>query len=121
MEFEYNGNLEEKDRIELVAKEINNYYPEISLIKARLIASFESPVTTSFNNVMLFKRLYNILFILHKDKMIFSKIFPELNKTYNLIMDDINVSESVIDDIMREINNYIKGERRDFPIISEFY
>lgn len=121
MEFEYNGNLDEKDRIELVAKEINNYYPEINLIKSRLIASFEEPITTSFNNVMLFKRLYNILIVLHKDNVVFNKVFPELSRTYNLIMNDSSNYDSIIDSIMVEINNYIKGERLDFPIISEFY
>ena len=68
MKFEYNGNLEESKRVLLVANEIKLAYPEIEMKDAKIIASLEEPITTMKTSEMEFKRLYNILFIMQKDK-----------------------------------------------------
>ena len=45
MDFEYNGNLLEDDRINLVANEIVNKYSQISLEKAREAAMLEGKIS----------------------------------------------------------------------------
>ena len=44
MEFQYNGHLYEDERINLVAKEITNKYPFISIDKAKAVASLEGKI-----------------------------------------------------------------------------
>ncbi len=120
MNFEYNGNLEEKDRINKVAKEIIKFYPEIALEKAKFIASLEDRITTSYNYNMHFMRLYNILFVYKDDEIIFKKVLKDLYKVYNLHTSK-SENEELIDDIMNEIIRYVNKDREDFPLISQFY
>ena len=47
MHFEYNGNLLEDDRINLVANEIVNKYSQISLEKAKEAAMLEGKISDS--------------------------------------------------------------------------
>ena len=82
MNFEYNGNLEERERVLQVAQEIINYYPEVTFEKAKLIASLEEPITKDVDGIMYFKRLYNILFIVQQDKNLSAKIYNEIIKVY---------------------------------------
>ena len=120
MDFEYNGNLEEKQRVLQVAQEITNYYPDITFEEAKLIASLEEPITNNVDEIMHFKRLYNILFIVRQDKKLTAKIYNEIIKIYNLYLVS-NIRDNIIDSIMSELTKYFNGERIDFPIISEFY
>lgn len=119
MEFEYNGNLVENERVELVANEIMKLYPEIDFSKAKAVAFLEEPITTSVNDVMHFKRLYNILMLCYNEKALFSKVLSDLNVIYRKIMNESSCFESV-DVIMNELSKFIIGERIDFPLISEF-
>ena len=61
MDFEYNGNLLEDDRINLVANEIVNKYSQISLEKAREAAMLEGKISDykTINDEL--NRLYNIM------------------------------------------------------------
>ncbi len=120
MNFEYNGNLEENKRILQVAEEIINYYPEISLETAKIIASLEEPITTEVNSVMYFKRLYNILFIIQNSTNVFSKIYKDIVNIYNLYLTSNNRDE-ILNRMMEELAKYVNKERLDFPVISEFY
>ena len=120
MNFEYNGNLEERERVLQVAQEIINYYPEVTFEKAKLIASLEEPITKDVDGIMYFKRLYNILFIVQQDKNLSAKIYNEIIKVYNLYLVS-SLHDDTIDSIMTEITKYLNGERIDFPVISEFY
>ena len=47
MMFEYNGNLLEVDRINLVAKEITDKYPQISIEKAKEAAMLEGKISSN--------------------------------------------------------------------------
>lgn len=120
MDFEYNGNLEEKQRILQVAQEIISYYPEVTFERAKLIASLEEPITKNVDVIMYFKRLYNILFIVQQDKNISAKIYSEIIKVYNLYLVS-GLHDDTIDSIKSEITKYFNKERLDFPVISEFY
>ena len=119
MNYEYNGHLTEEERIKQVSKEITSYYKEISLPKAKLIAELESPITEEVTEIIKFKRLYNILFIIQKDKILFNKIFIDLKNTYKKYLLS-QKSDNTIDRIMEEIIKYVNHERIDFPLISEF-
>lgn len=120
MDFEYNGNLEENERILQVAKEIIDYYPEIEFEKAKTIASLEDPITTEIDSIMYFKRLYNILFVNQNDVSFFSKVYSDIIKIYNLYLTQ-NIQDDKLDSMMEELTKYANKERTDFPIISEFY
>lgn len=120
MSFEYNGNLEESKRILQVGYEIINYYPEIDLDMAKKIASLEQPITKNYDYKMHFERLYNILFIMHNNPTIFSKVYNDIVNIYNLCLKNEN-DIHLIQSMMEEITNYVEGKRQDFPIISEFY
>ncbi len=120
MRFEYNGNLEESQRVLQVAKEIIDFYPEITFETAKLIASLEEPITTNVNIIMYFKRLYNILFIVQQNNKLFNKICNEIIKIYNLYLKS-EEKDNIIDLMMNELIKYVNKERIDFPVISEFY
>lgn len=117
MKFEYNGNLEEPKRVLLVANEIKLKYPEIDMKDAKIIASLEAPITTMKTSEMEFNRLYNILFIMQKDKYIFEYIYEDIKKVYRNLM---NKKDELLDRMMLELFKFISGQRYDFPIISEF-
>lgn len=119
MEFEYNGNLEYNERINKVALEIMKTYPEISMDKAKIIASLEDSITTEPNGEIKFKRLYNILFVMQYKKSIFNKALVDIKNIYDvyILTEDNN---NLIESMMRELLHYTNGERLNFPVISEF-
>lgn len=121
MEYKYNGHLLEIERIKRVAKEIREDYPYIETAKSELIAALENPITTTQTIEMEFNRLFNILFVTHNDKKIYSKVFKDLCNVYNQYLYQNNSNDNKIDRIMEEVLNYNSKKRLDFPIISEFY
>ena len=63
MDFEYNGNLLEDDRINLVANEIVNKYSQISFEKAKEVAMLEGKISNSKTVNDELNRLYNIMLV----------------------------------------------------------
>ena len=63
MNFEYNGHLLENDRIALVAKEIVDYYPQISIEKAKEAAMLEGKISSKKTIDDEFNRLYNLMLV----------------------------------------------------------
>ena len=63
MMFEYNGNLLEVDRINLVAKEITDKYPQISIEKAKEAAMLEGKISSNKTVNDELNRLYNIMLV----------------------------------------------------------
>lgn len=120
MKFEYNGNLEEYERVNVVANEIIEIYPNINLDYAMVIASLEEPITMVPNAIIKFKRLYNILFVMQNNSDIFKLVLNDIKNMYIQYIKEEKI-EPLVDIIMSEILNYVDGERYDFPIISEFY
>ena len=77
MNFEYNGNLLENDRIILVVKEIVDYYPQISLEKAREAAMLEGKISSEKAVDDEINRLYNLMLVNSDNKNIVSQIYND--------------------------------------------
>lgn len=115
MEFEYNGNLLEEDRIELVAKEINDKYPMISIEKAKEAAMLEGKISTQKNMLDELNRLYNIMLTNSESKVIVSLVYKDFLKVIN----DNNAQSTIYYSMIEQINDYIMGYS-EFPIISDY-
>ncbi len=117
MQYEYNGNLLEEDRISLVVNEIVTAYPEIPIDKAKEIAMLEGKISTACNLEMVFTRLYNIMLIMSNDKSIVKKVYLDL---FNIL--NANQNDGKIDyyyQVLEEIYKFLMDERY-FPLLNEF-
>lgn len=116
MKFEYNGNLLEEDRINLVANEIVNRYSLISLDKAKEAAMLEGKISDSITTNDKLNRLYNIMLVNSDDKEIVTivyKDFLEVLKNSN-IEEDRNDYINLVDGINAYLQNYA-----EFPFLSD--
>ena len=116
MDYKYNGNMIEKDRIELVASEIIKKYPQIGIEKARDIAMLEERISEDKNIKMQFNRLYNIMLIMQSDKTLVKLVCADL-------IDILKKAEDKVDlkyyfDVAFQILKYILDER-SFPFLGE--
>ena len=116
MDFEYNGNMIENDRIEMVALEIIKKYPQISIENARDIAMLEERISEDKNIKMQFNRLYNIMLIIKSDKTLVKLVCADL-------IDILKKTEDKVDlkyyfDVAFQILKYISDER-SFPFLDE--
>ena len=115
MEFEYNGNLLEEDRIDLVSKEIIDKYPMISIEKAKEAAMLERKISTQKNMLDELNRLYNIMLTNSESKVIVSLVYKDFLKVIN----DNNAQSTIYYSMIEQINDYIMGYS-EFPIISDY-
>ena len=117
MKYEYNGNLLENDRINLVANEIINKYPHININEAREIAMLEGKISTDKDIEMEFNRLYNIMLIINSNKESIKPVYMDM---VNLL--DNNKNNEKIDyycAVLLEIYNFLMSQR-EFPLLDEF-
>ena len=117
MQYEYNGNLLEEDRISLVVNEIVTAYPEIPIDKAKEIAMLEGKISTAGNLEMVFTRLYNIMLIMSNDKSIVKKVYLDL---FNIL--NANQNDGKIDyyyQVLEKIYYFLNSEKT-FPLLDEF-
>ena len=117
MDFEYNGNLLEDDRINLVANEIVNKYSQISLEKAREAAMLEGKISDykTINDEL--NRLYNIMLVNSDNKemvTIVYKDFLEVLKNSNIEEDRENYIN-----LVDGINAYLQNND-EFPFLSDY-
>ena len=117
MKYEYNGNLKEEDRINLVANEIITVYPEIPIDKAKEIAMLEGRISIDCNLEMVFTRLYNIMLIMSNDKSIVKRVYMDLFNILNANQNDEKIYYYY--QILEEIHNFLNSER-NFPLLDEF-
>lgn len=115
MEFEYNGNLLEEDRIDLVSKEIVSKYPRISIKKAKESAMLEGKISTKKNMLDELNRLYNIMLTNSESKTIVPLVYKDFLKAIN----DNNAQSTIYYSMIEQINDYIMGYS-EFPIISDY-
>lgn len=115
MRFEYNGNLLEEDRINLVANEIIDKYPQISVDKAKEIAMLEGKISDNKSFFDEFNRLYNIMLVNCDNKDIVYIVYRDFLRllTNNMMFDDINYNY-----LIDGINNYLKNDN-EFPYLSD--
>lgn len=117
MDFEYNGNLLEDDRINLVANEIINKYSQISLEKAREAAMLEGKISDykTINDEL--NRLYNIMLVNSDNKEIVTIVY----KDYLEVLKNSNIEEgrnnyiNLVDGINAYLQNYA-----EFPLLSDY-
>ena len=117
MDFEYNGNLLEDDRINLVANEIVNKYSQISLEKAREAAMLEGKISDykTINDEL--NRLYNIMLVNSDNKEIVIIVY----KDYLEVLKNSNIDEgrnnyiNLVDGINAYLQNYA-----EFPLLSDY-
>lgn len=114
MSYEYNGHLLENERINLVANEIVNKYPQISFDKAKEAAMLEGKISTEPTLEIKFNRLYNIMLVMDSDKSIVKTVYIDL---VNLL--DNNSNDEKIDfynNISLKIVRFLLDEI-DFPYL----
>ena len=117
MEYEYNGNLLEDDRINLVASEIVNKYPQININKAMDAAMLEGKISSDKTVEMEFNRLYNIILVTNDDKKSVRPTYIDLVNLLKNNEDDERIKYYYT--IALEIANFLLG-KRDFPFLNEF-
>ncbi len=116
MNYEYNGNLLEDERINLVAKEILTKYPVISKENAINAAMLEGKIDKEKSLDMELNRLYNIMLVNSYDKNIVKIVY---NDYLNILKQNYIEEDNIHLIIEKQILDYLNGFST-FPIISDF-
>ena len=74
MKYEYNGNLLEEERIEQVANEIVDKYPQVTKEKAKEAAMLEGRIADDLTIDDKLNRLYNIMLVNKDDFNVLSNV-----------------------------------------------
>ncbi len=114
MNYEYNGNLEENERINQVSQEITSKYPFISLDKAIKASALEGKIDKEVTIIDKLNRLYNIMLVSSNNKDIVMLVF----KDYLDLLKNNNIDNKYYY-LSQSINEYLSNYS-DFPIISDF-
>ena len=114
MTYDYDSNLELKDRVVKVASEIKKEYPLISTEDAVKAAAISSPISGRVTINDKFERLYHILMVIGKENVEFPHVFNDLYNVYEngLLNEDNN-------NLMTKIVDYICGTKNEFPFMYE--
>lgn len=117
MNFEYNGNLLEDDRINLVANEIVNKYSQINLEKAKEAAMLEGKISDSKTINDELNRLYNIMLVNSDNKEIVTIVYRDFLEALknSKIEEDSNKYVNLVDGI----NAYLQYNA-EFPFLSDY-
>ena len=117
MNYEYNGNLLENERILLVASEIINKYPKVNFEKAKDAAMLEGRISQNKTKIDELNRLYNIMLVNSNDKLIVATIFKDYLEILRINPDNLNNKYYYI---AGNINYYLNDKIDEFPFINEF-
>lgn len=115
MIFEYNGNLLEEDRINLVVKEITSKYPQISIENAKEAAMLEGKISSNKTVDDELNRLYNIMLVNSENKNIVTLIYKDFLK----LLKENNVEDNNYIYLAEGINNYLQNYA-EFPFLSDY-
>ncbi len=116
MNFEYNGNLLEEDRINLVANEIVNKYSQISFEKAKEAAMLEGKISDYKTANDELNRLYNIMLVNSDNKEIVAIVYKDfLEVLKNTNIEDINNYINLVNGINSYLQNYT-----EFPFLNDY-
>lgn len=116
MRFEYNGNLLEEERINLVAKEIIDKYPQINIEKAKEAAMLEGKISSNKTINDELDRLYNIMLVNCESKNIVTMIYKDFLK---LLKDNRIKENNKYIYLVDGINNYLQNYA-EFPLLSDY-
>ncbi len=114
MIYEYNGNLEENERINQVTNEITSKYSFISIDNAIKASTLEGKIDKEVTLTDKLNRLYNIMLVSSNNRDIVMLIF----KDYLDLLKNNNIDNKYYY-LSQSINEYLYNYS-DFPIISEF-
>ena len=117
MDFEYNGNLLEEDRINLVANEIVHKYSQISLEKAKEAAMLEGKISSSKTVNDELNRLYNIMLVNRDNKEIVLLVYKDFLNLLNNNYFDENYNNYI--KLVDGINDYFQNYA-EFPFLSDY-
>ena len=117
MNYEYNGNLLEDERINLVANEIVNKYPQISFERAKEAAMLEGKISSPKTINDEFNRLYNIMLINSDNKEIVKIVYKDLLE----VLKNISIEEDRDNyiNLIDGINEYLQNND-EFPFLSDY-
>ena len=115
MIFEYNGNLLEEDRINLVVKEITSKYPQISIEKAKEAAMLEGKISSNKTVDDELNRLYNIMLVNSENKNTVTLIYKDFLK----LLKENNVEDNNYIYLAEGINNYLQNYA-EFPFLNDY-
>ena len=115
MKFEYNGNLLENERINLVTNEIISKYPQISIEKAKEAAMLEGKISENKNVNDELNRLYNIMLVNCDNKNVVSLIY----KDFLSVFKNNNLEDNNYIYLINGINDYLQNYN-DFPFFSDY-
>lgn len=116
MNFEYNGNLLENERIDLVANEIINKYPQINIEKAKEAAMLEGKISEDKTVNDELNRLYNIMLVNCDDKNVVSLVYKDF---LNVFKNNYSEQNNNYIDLINGINNYLQSYA-EFPFLSDY-
>lgn len=116
MRFEYNGNLLEEDRINFVAKEIIDEYPEITIEKAKDAAMLEGKISSDKTVNDELNRLYNIMLVNCENKNTVTLVYKDFLK---LLIDEHIQEDNNYICLVEEINSYLQ-DYAEFPLLSDY-
>lgn len=115
MQYEYNGNLLEEERVLQVAKEIVDKYPMISVAKASTSARLEGYLSKQVTTIDKLNRLYNIMLINCNDRKVMSIVYRDYLNILALYMNEIDNNKYFT--LANIIKDYLQGICT-FPFIS---
>ena len=118
MHIEYNGHLNEDERINQVINEIITEYSNITKEQAKKIAMIEGKISTNKTTEIHLDRLYNIMLVLNEDKQEIKNIYNDFIKLINSYKEN-EIIYNTYYGIAVEIFKFLIGER-DFPYLNEF-
>lgn len=117
MDFEYNGNLLEEDRINLVANEIVNKYSQIGFEKAKEAAMLEGKISNSKTINDELNRLYNIMLVNSNNKEIVLIVYKDFLNLLNNT--NIEIDKNNYLNLVDGINAYFQNHA-EFPFLSDY-
>lgn len=115
MIFEYNGNLLEEDRINLVVKEITSKYPQISIEKTKEATMLEGKISSNKTVDDELNRLYNIMLVNSENKNTVTLIYKDFLK----LLKENNFEDNNYIYLAEGINNYLQNYA-EFPFLSDY-
>lgn len=117
MNFEYNGNLLEEDRIASVVNDIVSKYPQINKDRAKQAAMLEGKISSTVTSSNKLDRLYNIMLVCNDDKDLVTLVY----KDYLHILDyeKLEFDNTKYMDLAPRIYTFLQGTS-EFPYMSDY-
>lgn len=116
MNFEYNGNLLEEERVEQVTNEILTKYPNYNKEQAKKAARLEGYISEDKNLNMELTRLYNLMLTSKENKETVYTIYVDfLNTLEKNTEEKNNYFYNIAEDIYGYLNNI-----KQFPYINNY-